>query len=208
MLERAGAAKCCGVYIYSLADKLRGNVPWGKHDDPFLLGGGSSSLKARNPGVIKREIDMDIQILEALIRRIIREEVSVLLEEHTVTWEKKKKKPTRRVAEMPVEAFPPPSSRVSLHVWNSYVDHRKAKRAPITLRAYYAICELVGEIVAAGDDPNEAIMMSVRNGWTGIFAENLRKKKRERAQTHSGIMDWITDQESEKPTIEGEYEPH
>lgn len=65
---------------------------------------------------------------------------------------------------------PPPN--VSHQSWKDYLDHRKAKRAPVTQRA----AELIGKKLASLS-PSEAdrcLELSIENGWTGVFPERSR----------------------------------
>ncbi|MAM60846.1 helix-turn-helix domain-containing protein [Maritimibacter sp. UBA3975] len=53
---------------------------------------------------------------------------------------------------------------------DSYIDHRKAKRAKLTNRA----AELIVKKLKGHQDPNGVVEESIANGWTGVFPEKSR----------------------------------
>jgi DNA-binding transcriptional ArsR family regulator len=52
----------------------------------------------------------------------------------------------------------------------AYLDHRKAKRAKITPRA----AELIVDRLRGHPTPDAVVLLSIENGWTGIFPEKVR----------------------------------
>lgn len=52
-------------------------------------------------------------------------------------------------------------------VADDFIAHRKAKRAKLTVRA----AELIAADLARCDDPEGAVLKSIKQGWTGVFPE-------------------------------------
>ena len=51
-------------------------------------------------------------------------------------------------------------------VWDDFVSHRREMKKPLTARAQSLLWQKLESI---GDDPNEVLLQSIRNGWLGIF---------------------------------------
>jgi uncharacterized protein YdaU (DUF1376 family) len=54
-------------------------------------------------------------------------------------------------------------------VWQSWRQHRKAIRKPLTDAAAALTLRTLCEIFDAGHDPVAALQLSIANGWTGVF---------------------------------------
>lgn len=54
-------------------------------------------------------------------------------------------------------------------VWQSWQQHRKAIRKPLTHAAAELTLRTLGEMFDAGHDPVAALQLSIANGWTGVF---------------------------------------
>ena len=88
------------------------------------------------------------------------------------------KSKTTRAKARSVAAYAAPAC-VDPRVWAEYVEHRKAKRAPLTAGAV----ALIERDLTAMDDPDEALRQSIKNGWTGVF--------RPRNDKRDGISEWV-----------------
>jgi hypothetical protein len=68
---------------------------------------------------------------------------------------------------------------VSQGTAGAFMDHRKAKRSPLT--AYAA--ELIAKRLANHPDPDAVLLTSIENGWTGVFPEKTQAKGSQGAKT-------------------------
>jgi len=53
---------------------------------------------------------------------------------------------------------------------NDFIDHRKAKRAPMTERA----ARMIADDLRNHPDPDKVIDASIKNGWTGVFPDKVQ----------------------------------
>ena len=53
--------------------------------------------------------------------------------------------------------------------WLDFVEMRRSKRNPFTVRAAEGIVADLEKLLAAGDDPEAVLLESVKNGWSGVF---------------------------------------
>lgn len=87
----------------------------------------------------------------------------------------KSSKPSKDVAttvsaEQMVESAP----GLSLDVARDYLAHRKAKRAPLTPRAWKGIANTVAQVAQLGVTPDAALAKAIERGWTGLELEWLQ----------------------------------
>ena len=61
---------------------------------------------------------------------------------------------------------------LSPDVAQSFMDHRKAKRAPLTANA----ARMIVKALAGSPDPDRVANDSIMNGWTGVFPEKTNQK--------------------------------
>jgi hypothetical protein len=60
------------------------------------------------------------------------------------------------------------------HAWGEWVQHRKEKRSPLTPLA--ASKQLKDLAALSEDDAMDCVCKSIKNGWTGLFADNYGSK--------------------------------
>lgn len=77
---------------------------------------------------------------------------------------------------------------VSLDVWEDFVNHRKAKKSPITKTA---MTRIENEAQKIGWTFQQAIEEMLNRGWTGFKAEWIDNIARVKADT-SGLQEWQT----------------
>lgn len=58
---------------------------------------------------------------------------------------------------------------IKKETWDAFLEMRKAKKAPPTLRATELIIKELEKFKAAGDDANEVLNRSIRNSWKDVF---------------------------------------
>lgn len=80
-------------------------------------------------------------------------------------------KPSRTVKEPSKDIRAILCSVVSQGVADDFIEHRKTKRAKLTVRA----AELIAKDLAECHDPESAVLKSIKNGWTGVFPENPKE---------------------------------
>ncbi|MGP9823780.1 DnaT-like ssDNA-binding domain-containing protein [Ectopseudomonas khazarica] len=73
-------------------------------------------------------------------------------------------------AELMAESVP----GLSLDVASDYLAHRKAKRAPLTPRAWKGIANTLAQAGQLGVTPDAAMAKAIERGWTGLEIEWLR----------------------------------
>ena len=61
-------------------------------------------------------------------------------------------------------------SVLSAEVADAYIEHRKAKRSKITVRA----AELIAKKLSDHPSPNAVVERSIENGWTGVFPDQVQ----------------------------------
>lgn len=66
-------------------------------------------------------------------------------------------------------AMPEPPAGVDPEAWDGFVAMRKRIRFPLTTRAATLIHKRLAELEALGNDPNEILDQSTRNGWRDVF---------------------------------------
>lgn len=54
------------------------------------------------------------------------------------------------------------------HAWADYVEHRRAKKAPMTDRAVTLAFDKLDVFRKRGEDPAAVIHQSIANGWTSL----------------------------------------
>lgn len=82
--------------------------------------------------------------------------------------------PTRtRRASWPKSCPPPPG--VSEDQWAGFVAHRKAKRQPLTDRAYQLLVAKLADLADDGHPPGEMIDRAVERGWTTVFPPDEKR---------------------------------
>ena len=75
------------------------------------------------------------------------------------------------------------SEVISEPVAGDFIEHRKAKKAKITLRA----ATLIANKLANHPDPDSVICLSIENGWTGVFPEKVKGQRYDnRTQKRNG----------------------
>lgn len=79
--------------------------------------------------------------------------------------------------------------------WESFVAHRKAKRAPLTTKAISLIGKTLMQAKFLGFDPAELLNRSVMNGWTGVFIPQTQANRpaSTKAQQNDEWRDWLSD---------------
>lgn len=82
---------------------------------------------------------------------------------------------------------------LSDELWQSFVDHRKQLKAPMTDRAKTLLIAKLGRIKADGYKIELVINQSIENGWKGVFSvkeqNNGQRDTRSRAQKVSDELD-------------------
>jgi hypothetical protein len=58
---------------------------------------------------------------------------------------------------------------ISEATWKDFEEMRSRKRAPLTPRARQGIVDDLTKIKAAGDDPEQVLLKSIKNSWSGVF---------------------------------------
>lgn len=81
-----------------------------------------------------------------------------------------KRKSNGAVAPRPT--FPPCPPWLPDHVWQSFVDHRKAKRKPLTPQAAVLALRDLDKARSFGHDPTALIETAIQSGWTGCVFED------------------------------------
>ena len=69
--------------------------------------------------------------------------------------------------------------------WNSFVEHRKAMKAPLTPHAVKLAISKLAELRADGNDPDHVIAQSILNGWKGLFEHKSSKRNGSVHETNS-----------------------
>ena len=73
----------------------------------------------------------------------------------------------------------PPNPQIpewlDLEIWESFKEHRKAKRSKITPSSQKMIFKKLEKWMGLGHNPNQILENSVVNGWQGIFEPENRK---------------------------------
>ena len=85
---------------------------------------------------------------------------------------------------------------LSDEAWESFVAHRKAKRAPLTEKSISLIGKTLMQAKSLGFDPVEVINRSVMNGWTGVFIPQTQPNRpaaSSKAQQNDEWRDWLSD---------------
>lgn len=80
--------------------------------------------------------------------------------------------PKKRRAQAPISA----PSGVSDQVWADYLQHRKAKRAPVTETVVKALTRELVRAAEAGWMPDDALAEAMSAGWAGLKAEWLQNR--------------------------------
>lgn len=60
---------------------------------------------------------------------------------------------------------------VRAEVARGYIEHRKAKKAPLTGYALTLLCNELRKLKQAGRDPNDALDLAIKKGWRGLEAK-------------------------------------
>lgn len=81
-------------------------------------------------------------------------------------------KPSRTIKEPSDKIRATLCSVLSESVADDFIDHRKSKRAKLTLRA----AELIAAELRDLPEPESAVLRSIKNGWTGVFPEKRNGK--------------------------------
>jgi hypothetical protein len=70
-----------------------------------------------------------------------------------------------------------PPSWINKEAWDAFVEMRKAKgkRAPWTNGARDGIIRQLDRLRSAGNNPDEVLWQSVRNGWSDVYALKIDK---------------------------------
>ena len=70
-----------------------------------------------------------------------------------------------------------PPSWISREAWDAFVEMRKAKgkRAPFTNGARDGIIRQLDRLRSAGNNPDEVLWQSIRNGWSDVYALKVDK---------------------------------
>lgn len=71
-----------------------------------------------------------------------------------------------------------PPSWISRDAWEAFVEMRKAKgkRAPFTNGARDGIIRQLDRLRSTGNNPDEVLWQSVRNGWSDVYALKIDKQ--------------------------------
>lgn len=76
---------------------------------------------------------------------------------------------------------------LSQEIWDSYLEHRKAKRAKLTPHAVQLCIRHLTEWHSQGQDVKAIIEQSIANGWTGLFP--LKSNGNGHRQKPEGFID-------------------
>lgn len=69
----------------------------------------------------------------------------------------------------PQAALPKPPEYVQAESWSGFVDMRRRERHPLTPRAAQLVIKELDKLRDAGEDPNDVLDQSTRNGWRDVF---------------------------------------
>lgn len=74
---------------------------------------------------------------------------------------------------------------LNLESWNSFVEHRKNLKAPLTDHAKKLAISKLAELRESGNDPDHVIAQSILNGWKGLFEHKSSKRNGSVHETNS-----------------------
>ncbi|EKN4181127.1 hypothetical protein [Yersinia ruckeri] len=94
------------------------------------------------------------------------------------TTEKRKRKAAKNSA-IDFSAFP---MAVSSEIWDDYLKHRKAKRAPMTQTVVNMLGKELSKAAAAGWSVDDALSEAMAAGWQGLKFEWLQNRSRPQNQ--------------------------
>jgi len=80
---------------------------------------------------------------------------------------------------------------IKSEIWGDFVQHRKEKKSPLKPTTLKQVFKDLSKWKSEGDDPNEILITSIRNGWTGIFKPGAKKKK----STNGASVEYVPDDE-------------
>ncbi|EKN4800091.1 MULTISPECIES: hypothetical protein [Yersinia] len=95
-----------------------------------------------------------------------------------ITTEKRTRKAAKHSA-IDFSAFP---MAVSSEIWDDYLKHRKAKRAPMTQTVVNMLGKELSKAVAAGWSVDDALSEAMAAGWQGLKFEWLQNRSRPQNQ--------------------------
>ncbi|EOD4119696.1 hypothetical protein ACJQ6Q_001261 [Yersinia enterocolitica] len=95
-----------------------------------------------------------------------------------ITTEKRTRKAAKNSA-IDFSAFP---MAVSSEIWDDYLKHRKAKRAPMTQTVVNMLGKELSKAVAAGWSVDDALSEAMAAGWQGLKFEWLQNRSRPQNQ--------------------------
>lgn len=94
----------------------------------------------------------------------------------------------------PAKILPRPES-VNPETWDAFIEIRKGLKAKNTLPAIKALITQLNKLQAAGHDPNEVVMQSIRSSWKDLYAlkqaraspQSIQEERLLKAQQHFGV---------------------
>ncbi|CQI96054.1 hypothetical protein B4900_11435 [Yersinia rohdei] len=102
---------------------------------------------------------------------------------HTeITTEITTEKRTRNTAKNSAIDFTAFPMAVSTDIWDDYLQHRKAKRAPITQTVVNMLAKELSKAAAAGWSADDALSEAMAAGWQGFKFEWLQNRSRPQSQ--------------------------
>ncbi|WP_145500074.1 hypothetical protein [Yersinia bercovieri] len=103
--------------------------------------------------------------------------------DHTeITSEITSEKRTRKAAKSSAIDFSAFPTAVSPEIWEDYLIHRKAKRAPITQTVVNMLGKELSKAVASGWSVDDALSEAMAAGWQGLKFEWLQNRSRPQSQ--------------------------
>ncbi|HDL7734740.1 hypothetical protein [Yersinia enterocolitica] len=103
--------------------------------------------------------------------------------DHTeITTEITTEKRTRKAAKSSAVDFTAFPMAVSSEIWDDYLKHRKAKRAPMTQTVVNMLGKELSKAVAAGWSVDDALSEAMAAGWQGLKFEWLQNRSRPQNQ--------------------------
>ncbi|WP_145526088.1 hypothetical protein [Yersinia rohdei] len=102
-----------------------------------------------------------------------------ITETTTETTSEKRKRKAVKSSVFDFSSFP---MAVSTDIWDDYLQHRKAKRAPITQTVVNMLAKELSKAAAAGWSADDALSEAMAAGWQGFKFEWLQNRSRPQSQ--------------------------
>jgi hypothetical protein len=95
---------------------------------------------------------------------------------------------------------------MNTEAWTAFLEIRKlkGKRAPFTKLAEKRILFELRRLQADGHDPDEVLLQSVINGWSGVFPVKGRPKVIQAAPTIDATDEWLRKEAEHRKAVEAD----